>query len=144
MADKGPDTLKIEYRLDQGVPGRDDDPKNPISRALTSLMKDNSRLPSLAQTFLVDEAPGEPWRWLGVFVKSAGDRILFFPGFKPTMTVCAVQEVKFSCSTGSSSSITCRLRRTAVLGTSPLYGRRIIKAGHRLLIWVLVVSSGSG
>jgi hypothetical protein len=85
MADKGPDTLKIEYRLDQGVPGRDDDPKNPISRALATLMKDNSRLPSFAQTFLVDETPGEPWRWLGVFVKSAGDRILFFPGFKATI-----------------------------------------------------------
>jgi hypothetical protein len=85
MADKVPDTLKIEYRLDQGVPGRDDDLRNPISRALMSLMKDNSRLSSFAQTFLVDETPGEPWRWLGVFVKSAGDRILFFPGFKPTI-----------------------------------------------------------
>ena len=82
MADTGPDTLKIAFQLDQGIPGRDDDLKNPISRALTSLMKDNSRLPSFMQTFLVDETPGKPWRWLGVFVKSAGDRILFFPGFK--------------------------------------------------------------
>jgi len=82
MADKGVDTLSIAYRMYQGVPGRDDDPKNPMSRALTSLMKDNSRLPTFTQAFLIDEAPGEPWRWLGVFVKSAGDRILFFPGFK--------------------------------------------------------------
>jgi hypothetical protein len=54
MADTGPDTLKIAFQLDQGIPGRDDDLKNPISRALTSLMKDNSRLPSFMQTFLVD------------------------------------------------------------------------------------------
>jgi len=82
MADAGNDTLKIAFHMDQGMPGRDDDPKNPMSRALTSLMKDNSCLPTFAQSFLIDETPDEPWRWLGVFVKSAGDRLLFFPGFK--------------------------------------------------------------
>ena len=33
MADKGTDTLKIAFHMDQGIPGRDDDPKNPMSRA---------------------------------------------------------------------------------------------------------------
>lgn len=45
-------------------------------------MKDNTLLPSFAQAFPIDETPGEPWRWLDVFVKSAGDRLPYFPGFK--------------------------------------------------------------
>jgi hypothetical protein len=82
MPDKGTATLKLTYRMENGAPGKDDDPKNPISRALTSMMKDSSLLPTFTLAFLVDDTAGEPWRWLGVFVKSAGDRILFFPGFK--------------------------------------------------------------
>ena len=65
-----------------GCRNEDDDAKNPISLALTSLMKDNTLLPTFTQAFLIDETEGQPWRWLGVFVRSAGDRILFFPGFK--------------------------------------------------------------
>ena len=60
MADTGPNTLKIAFQLDQGIPGRDDDLKNPMSRVLTSLMKDNSRLPTLHPILLDRRNPRRP------------------------------------------------------------------------------------
>src|SRR5262249_55452742 len=80
--DNQPATLKLTFQMPNGLPGQDDDPKNPVSRALTSLMRDSTLLPTFTQAFLIDETEGQPWRWLGIFVRSAGDRILFFPGFK--------------------------------------------------------------
>jgi hypothetical protein len=86
MPDNGPATLNLTFTMEQGAPGTDNDPRNPISRALTSLMKDSSLLPTFTQAFLIDETAAEPWRWLGIFVGSAGERILFFPGFKEQIT----------------------------------------------------------
>jgi hypothetical protein len=75
-------TVKIAFRFPAGKSGTDDDPSNPFSRAVAALMRDNARLPSLAQAFLVTQEPEETWRWFGVFVKSAGGRVLLFPGIK--------------------------------------------------------------
>jgi hypothetical protein len=77
------DTLRISFPVENGLPGIDDDPKNPLSRALSTLMgRKNSRLPAFAQAFLIDDTVGEPERCFGVFVRSDGDRIIFFPGFE--------------------------------------------------------------
>ncbi len=78
------DTMKITFQC-KGLTGVDDDPKNPVSRALTSLMHDNTLLPSYSQVFVVDDTAGQSPRWLGVFDYSAGDRVIYFPGFKPDL-----------------------------------------------------------
>ena len=91
------DTLKITYPVEAGEPGIDDDPKHPISRALQTLMgPKNSRLPAFAQAILVDDTIGEPARWFGVFVKSDGGRIIFFPGLhEPTIAIRGSKGKKF-------------------------------------------------
>jgi hypothetical protein len=83
MSKRETSTIRIAFRISSGMPGKDDDPSNPISRALSSLMKSSSRLPSFAQAFLVTQEPSEMFRWFGVFIRSAGDRVIFFPGVKP-------------------------------------------------------------
>jgi len=73
-------TMEISYPLPDGSPGVDDDQQNPIARALVPLMEMHKQLPSIRLAFFA-EGPDAPCsRWLGVFVRSPGDRVLFFPG----------------------------------------------------------------
>jgi hypothetical protein len=62
--------------------GTDSDPANPLMRALDDLMLFKGRPTSaLAAAYILDETSPKPTcRWLGVFVHTDGDRVLFFPG----------------------------------------------------------------
>lgn len=72
--------MEISYPLPHAEAGVDDDPENPLGRALRPLMEMHKQLPSIRLAFLAEGKDAPPSRWLGVFVRSPGDRILFFPG----------------------------------------------------------------
>ena len=76
-------TIQFEFPLSFGIDGVDTSETTPLSRALSALLasgKDHK-----AQTFCYLNSPDisnpstQP-KWLGVFIHSSGDRILFFPG----------------------------------------------------------------
>jgi hypothetical protein len=73
-------TMEVSYPLPDGETGLDDDPQNPLARALVPLMEMDKQLPSIRLAFLAEGQDAPPGRWLGVFVRSPGDRLLFFPG----------------------------------------------------------------
>ncbi len=60
-------TLKLSFCMVQGRPGRNADPKNPISRARVAHEGQYSP-PELCPGIPYHQTPGEPWRWFGVFV----------------------------------------------------------------------------
>jgi len=71
--------------MESGTEGEDKDLGNPLARALRKLFEDGQPFTRLIQCFCVDhrkEINNPMLRWLGVFVLSAGGRILFFPGFQ--------------------------------------------------------------
>lgn len=78
-------TMTISYPAPDGEPGIDDDPENPQARALAPLMDLNKQLPGLRLAFLSQGEHGPLDRWLGIFIPSPGDRILFVPGFDVTL-----------------------------------------------------------
>ncbi len=73
-------TVEISYPLPGGEAGVDDDQQNPLARALAPLMTMDKQLPSIRLAFLAEGQDAPPGRWLGVFARSPGDRVLFFPG----------------------------------------------------------------
>jgi len=77
-------TLRLTFSLEPGLPGTDDDPQNPMSRAFQSLLVDGKPFRDVALCFYGgDETKSSllpPKKWLGVFILSEGNRILFFPG----------------------------------------------------------------
>jgi hypothetical protein len=86
------DLLKLTWYFEQGSQGTDDDPGNPLSRAVDRLFEDGQPFNRIALCFLGDLAPilprGTPLRWVGVFILSAGGEVIFFPGFAaPPTTV---------------------------------------------------------
>lgn len=92
-----PHQFELTYQSDLGTDGTDADPSNPLWRALSGLFVENSLLPTVCPAFFSDR-DDRPTRWLGVFVLSAGERLLFFPGLAPDIIrVRGVQgtEVKF-------------------------------------------------
>src|SRR6266478_1510967 len=58
--------------------GVDDRPDNPVARAAKNLMERGQRLLSAAHATLVHDGV---LRWLGMFVLTEAQRIVFFPGF---------------------------------------------------------------
>ncbi|MFQ5686855.1 MAG: hypothetical protein ACE5GV_09365 [Candidatus Scalindua sp.] len=79
------DILKLTWEMEGGVDGEDGDPNNPLSRALGKLFSDGQPFIRLMQCFCADrrqQANHSILRWLGVFILSAGGRIIFFPGFR--------------------------------------------------------------
>jgi hypothetical protein len=66
-----------------GLDGSDASPANPLARALRQLLREGRPFSRLCQCYFRD-LQGTV-RWLGVFVHSAGDRVIFFPGFADTM-----------------------------------------------------------
>lgn len=77
------DTIEVFLRLSHGSPSIDDDPSNPLSRALNQLLVEGGPFNSLSLCFYTPtNRPQMPSaKWLGVLVHSAGNRIIFFPGF---------------------------------------------------------------
>lgn len=77
------DILKITCTFTDGKLGNDDSPENPIARALHRLLRlDGQPFHRLNHCYFkhgIDDL-----RWLGTFVHSAGDRVIFFPGFAST------------------------------------------------------------
>lgn len=85
MADQSPkDTLHCEWQMPVGVDGVDDCPENLLSRTLRRVLQDGKPICHLSLVFLRlrENRLEEPsYRWLGTFIHSKGDRILFFPAF---------------------------------------------------------------
>ena len=77
------DTIRLTWTMPVGLAGSDASPANPLARALRQLLREGRPFSRLCQCFFRD-AQGTV-RWLGVFVHSAGDRVIFFPGFADTM-----------------------------------------------------------
>ena len=72
------DELRVEWHLGGTTPP-DTDPWNPAARALRAVLGEGQ--PNNRIICALFEPPSTPPQWFGVFVRSAGDRILFFPGF---------------------------------------------------------------
>ena len=78
------DTIELSFTLDEGHAGIDDDPLNPMSRAFQALMEEGRPHRGHALCFYSAEERNlgnvSLLRWLGIFVLSSGERIIFFPG----------------------------------------------------------------
>jgi hypothetical protein len=75
---------EFTWTMDIGEDGVDDDPINPLSRSLDCLLRTGQPLQKMALCFCsLPGKPSEParLRWLGAFVFSAGERVIFFPGY---------------------------------------------------------------
>jgi hypothetical protein len=79
--------LTAEMVADCGLPvvdGEDKSENNPLYRATSKLFKEGKPIKRLSKCFFADDSG--LLRWIGVFVQSAGDRILFFPGISDELT----------------------------------------------------------
>lgn len=76
--------IVLAWRLEHGISGVDNDPNNPLSRALNSVLVEGRPIDSFSiclygreeAEFIIDRSI----RWLGIFVLSVGGRVIFFPG----------------------------------------------------------------
>jgi len=73
------DKIQLIWKMDYGVPGCDADTSTPLSRAISQLFKEGKPFLNLCMCFFKDTSAA--LRWLGVFVQSAGNRLIYFPGF---------------------------------------------------------------
>lgn len=78
------DDIQLSFDLNVGNAAVDDDPSNPLSRALRVSMEEGRPHQAHALCFYQGD-PGrrsshQTIRWLGVFILSAAHRVLFFPG----------------------------------------------------------------
>ncbi len=84
------DTIELSFKLNVGHAGVDDDPLNPLSRALQVPMKEGRPNQGYALCFYSGEErdlkKASLLRWLGIFVLSVDERIIFFPGFSQIHT----------------------------------------------------------
>lgn len=77
-------TLNVTWSLDIGVPGDDSSAANPLARAVRRLLLgDGQPFSRLSLCFFRDD--NALAHWLGVFVHSAGGRVLFFPAMPETI-----------------------------------------------------------
>jgi hypothetical protein len=79
MATDDHNSLEIIWRAEGAVPGKDGDPVNPLARAVQQLLEDGKPFNRLAKCFF--RGPDGIQRWFGIFVLSAGERAIFFPGY---------------------------------------------------------------
>ena len=80
------DEIKLSWHFEGGLPGIDDDPDNPLSRAARSPLVDGRPQLNLSLCFYNDaeesRAEGKlNLRWFGAFILSSRGRLIFFPGF---------------------------------------------------------------
>lgn len=73
------DILTVTWRMDGCVPGIDNSLDNPLTRATDCLFRLGRPFFRLSKCFFIGQ--DGIIRWMGIFVYSAGERILFFPGF---------------------------------------------------------------
>lgn len=75
------EVLELTWSMDGDIvsSGVDDSPENPLARATQCLFLEGKPFTRLNKCFFLD-TDGR-MRWLGIFVHSAGDRVIFFPGF---------------------------------------------------------------
>jgi len=78
------DHLSFNWELNVGKHGVDADPSNPLSRAFRGLLEQGIPYESHSLCFYFGEEQDlrtrRGLRWLGVFLLSAGNRVIFFPG----------------------------------------------------------------
>lgn len=76
------DDLEFTWTTSFGDEGIDDDPINPFPRSLNVLLQEGKPIKKvgLALTHF-PESVASPVRWIGTFVFSIADRLIFFPGF---------------------------------------------------------------
>jgi hypothetical protein len=78
--------LELTFNIENGKSGNDDSADNPLARATDCLFRQGRPFYRLSKCFF--RGPDQILRWLGIFVHSDGDRIIFFPGFaEPQMHV---------------------------------------------------------
>jgi hypothetical protein len=77
-------TLELTWRMDGCAPGVDESTDNPLARATDRLFRLGRPFARLSNCLFC--GPDGVLRWLGIFVHSAGDRLLFFPGFAEAHT----------------------------------------------------------
>lgn len=70
--------LTWSMKGDAITPGVDESPDNPLARATQSLFLEGKPFARINKCFFLD-SDGK-MRWLGIFIHSAGNRIIFFPG----------------------------------------------------------------
>ncbi len=73
------DKIQLIWKMGYGVPGCDTDTSTPLANAVSQLFKEGKPFLNLCMCFFKDTSA--TLRWLGVFVQSAGNRVIYFPGF---------------------------------------------------------------
>ena len=73
------ETLELAFEVDGARPGTDRCADNPLARATDCLFRQGRPFSRLSKCFF--RGIDGRLRWLGIFVHSAGNRIIFFPGF---------------------------------------------------------------
>ena len=78
--------VRVSWELERGSEGTDDDPNNPLSRAFRSLLLHGRPFQAFSFCLYGGEESelltGYSLRWLGIFILSRGDRVIFFPGLR--------------------------------------------------------------
>jgi hypothetical protein len=80
MGDNSKDLLTITFTAHTGTPGTDTDPHNPLARALNRLLKSGKPFGRIHACYFDPLPMGAGLRWLGIFMYSEGDRVIYFPG----------------------------------------------------------------
>ena len=82
--------ITLTFQIAPGTNGTDNDPSNPLSRSFKRLLLDGRPFSEISYCFFGHEdtvsSKTPSLRWLGMLVLSAGERIIFFPGFSITPT----------------------------------------------------------
>jgi hypothetical protein len=77
-------TLTITFTSHDGSAGVDSDPNNPLARALNRLLKTGKPFERLSACYFDPLPMARGVRWLGTFVVSDADRLIYFPGLTET------------------------------------------------------------
>ena len=78
------DSLAFTFSFNFGQPGVDTSPLNPLTRAMRRLLREDGQpFARLCPCFFKDQSGVA--HWLGVFVQSAGERVVFFPAHPDTI-----------------------------------------------------------
>ncbi len=74
------DELVLKWTMEYGIEGEDSSESTPLSRAIRQLFEEGKPFHRLNMCFF--RGADNVLRWLGIFVQSSGNRIVFFPGFQ--------------------------------------------------------------
>jgi hypothetical protein len=75
------DILKITHTVSDGASGVDNDARNPLARALNSLLKTGRPFERFSACYFNPVPMAVGIKWFGTFVFSNGGRVIYFPGF---------------------------------------------------------------